>query len=397
MGANALGAVVAHDAVNRLVIPGDLSSDNATLEWDRGDGGGALSQRRGRLFDDRCHLHRPGGGRILQPRRGRRRVLQTQPGPHGEFQYLHSVTDYPEVVATSYGQSQDTFGGDASELAFRYDTRNWFVDLSGRYMGEGFRADAGFVSQVNERRVQTMIERRFWGGDEDFYTVLSINGGGWHKENTEGRLIGEGIWTSFNIQGPLQSEFWVNPNFRRQFFDGEANSIFQLWFGGSLRPSGALQFDMFGNVGTETDFTNGGKAKGIRLNPTVNLRLGRKVALRFGHTYQRLETLAGEGILRANLSQFRAVYNFSPRSFVRAIVQYRDTDRDPETHEDEVNRSASAVFTQLLFSYKMNPQTVVFLGYTDNRDAFTDQEFNRVGLTQSDRTLFLKLGYAVRP
>ena len=92
-----------------------------------------------------------------------------------------------------------------------------------------------------------------------------------------------------------------------------------------------------------------------------------------------------------------AVYNFSPRSFVRAIVQCRDTSRNPDTHQEVVKRSTSAVFTQLPFSYKVNPQTVVFFGYSDNRDAFTEQDYARVPLTQSDRTLCLKLGYAFRP
>lgn len=37
----------------------------------------------------------------------------------------------------------------------------------------------------------------------------------------------------------------------------------------------------------------------------------------------------------------------------------------------------------------MNPQTVVFVGYSDNRLGLGD-----VSLTQTDRTLFVKLGYA---
>ena len=47
------------------------------------------------------------------------------------------------------------------------------------------------------------------------------------------------------------------------------------------------------------------------------------------------------------------------------------------------------LFSQLLFSYKLNPQTVLFLGYSDNAvgDATTD-------LTRQDRTLFVKVGYA---
>jgi hypothetical protein len=46
-------------------------------------------------------------------------------------------------------------------------------------------------------------------------------------------------------------------------------------------------------------------------------------------------------------------------------------------------------FTQLLFSYKINPQTVFYLGYSDS--SFGD---DRIDLLRADRTLFLKIGYA---
>jgi hypothetical protein len=47
------------------------------------------------------------------------------------------------------------------------------------------------------------------------------------------------------------------------------------------------------------------------------------------------------------------------------------------------------VFTQILFSYKLNPQTVLFLGYSDNYFGETG-----IDITQTDRTFFVKLGYA---
>ena len=46
-------------------------------------------------------------------------------------------------------------------------------------------------------------------------------------------------------------------------------------------------------------------------------------------------------------------------------------------------------FTQLLFSYKINPRTVLFLGYTDNY--FDGHEY---GMTKKDYTFFAKIGYA---
>ena len=47
------------------------------------------------------------------------------------------------------------------------------------------------------------------------------------------------------------------------------------------------------------------------------------------------------------------------------------------------------LLTQLLFSYKLNAQTVFFLGYSD--DQLGTRAF---GLARTDRTFFLKVGYA---
>jgi hypothetical protein len=45
--------------------------------------------------------------------------------------------------------------------------------------------------------------------------------------------------------------------------------------------------------------------------------------------------------------------------------------------------------SQVLLSYKLNPQTVFFLGYSDDHEEDQDTD-----LTQSGRTLFAKIEYA---
>ena len=69
--------------------------------------------------------------------------------------------------------------------------------------------------------------------------------------------------------------------------------------------------------------------------------------------------------------------------------QVLDVDRDPSLYDDEVDARSRTWFNQLLFSQKLNPQTVFFLGYSDN---YAGDEF--VELTQQNRTVFLKVGYA---
>jgi hypothetical protein len=111
--------------------------------------------------------------------------------------------------------------------------------------------------------------------------------------------------------------------------------------------------------------------------------------LTFQHSYQHLDVDEGR-LFTANLSQLRTVYQINIRAFVRAIFQYTDIERDPALYDVAVPKNDANLFSQLLFAYKLNPQTVLFLGYSDNQIGGES-----IDLTRSARTLFLKLGYAL--
>jgi hypothetical protein len=66
------------------------------------------------------------------------------------------------------------------------------------------------------------------------------------------------------------------------------------------------------------------------------------------------------GVLRA-----RATYNFTARSFVRVIGQYVSTTRDPSLYPAPVTRHDGAFTGSALFAYKLNWQSVLFIGYGD--------------------------------
>jgi hypothetical protein len=87
------------------------------------------------------------------------------------------------------------------------------------------------------------------------------------------------------------------------------------------------------------------------------------------------------------LPQTRLLYHFSRRAFVRAILQYELLEREPEQYIVPVTRRSRELLTQLLFSYRVNAQTVFLAGYSDNYEGETD-------LTQTDRAVFVKLAYA---
>jgi hypothetical protein len=124
------------------------------------------------------------------------------------------------------------------------------------------------------------------------------------------------------------------------------------------------------------------------LNPAVELKLGRHLNAQLGHIYQRLDVDDGR-LSEANVSQLRLVYNFNVRTFVRAMLQYQDIDRNAALYANPTQPNIETLFSQLLFSYKLNPQTVVFVGYSDNHLGLQP-----IPLSQTDRTFFAKVGYA---
>jgi hypothetical protein len=113
--------------------------------------------------------------------------------------------------------------------------------------------------------------------------------------------------------------------------------------------------------------------------------------LNLQHTYQKLRW-EDNTVFTANLSEARIVYYLSRQAFIRAILQYNLTTRDPDLYENPIDARSENLFTQFLFSYEVTPQTVVYVGYSDAHQG--SEEFE---LEQRERSLFIKLGYAIRP
>ena len=100
--------------------------------------------------------------------------------------------------------------------------------------------------------------------------------------------------------------------------------------------------------------------------------------------------LKGEKIFDANVFDTRLTWQFSVRSFVRLTIQSSDVSRNPDVYIEPVDARTRNIGRQLLYSYKINPQTVFFLGYSDQ---YVDED-DLDGLTASGRSWFMKIGYA---
>ena len=97
----------------------------------------------------------------------------------------------------------------------------------------------------------------------------------------------------------------------------------------------------------------------------------------------------GGRLYTAHISRLSAVYQFNVRTFFRSILQYADYRHSPDLYSFEIDREDRRLFNQHLFSYKINPWTVLFLGYSDGWRGSDTFDFE-----QRDRTFFVKVGYS---
>jgi hypothetical protein len=196
-----------------------------------------------------------------------------------------------------------------------------------------------------------------------------------------------GYW--INYRGPMQSQVDVNGNlFSRMYYrslDFNWNSV-NLYT--KIVPANSVALYFAGRYGSNIDYANEREAVSLHLNPWFEYKLGRHVSVTLDHTFERLDVEDGR-LYTANISQAWLVYQFNKRIFLRSILQYVNYDRAVELYSADVLERDERFFTQFLFSYKINPQTVLYLGYSDNY--FGDRN---VDLTQTDRTFFAKIGYA---
>ncbi len=388
-GRNALGVFVAEDTVNSFLIPSNQRTDfgfidesltAAVLRYRRDLG---ANSTLGVLFTGRE------GDRYHNRVGGLDGFFRLSDVDTVEFQYLRSDTLYPDGIAAAFGQPAAGFTGEALSISYDHEARHWRWFLEYEDFDPGFRADSGFVRRVDFRRAEAILIRRWWGGDEEWWDRVDVGLFSERTEDHDGQLTDESFDLFANVSGPLQSFAEISLERNREFFGGVLYEDMEaMQFYAEVQPGGAVRLQFFVDAGDAVDFNNNQRAEQLLLNPVVEAKLGRHLNARLNHTLQRLDVVAGR-LFEANLSQLRLIYNINVRTFVRTIFQWQEVESDPALFSFPVEPQTEELFTQLLFSYKVNPQTVIFAGYSENRFGLQN-----VSLTQTDRTFFLKLGYA---
>ena len=300
-------------------------------------------------------------------------------------QWMHSDTE------DLFGYQSTPFSGDAYYAAYNYRDREKSFNVRQSRYDPGFRADMGFIGKVDYE--QTVVGGAYrWYPKDSFFTEVSVNGD-WditHQVSVE-RMMEREIEAYINLEGKYQSYMEAGGGQRTRFWNGVNYDESYYIFYGQFKPISTWQLSLFYRGGDQIDFRNNALGSIDSFEPGLQGSLNDNISINLSYIDERLQRDGGS-VYHARLLDARLSWQFNLRQRLRLAIQYGSTEFDQSLNSFPVPEEASDAGTQLVYSYKINPRTVFYAGYSDS---YTGSD--AIDTFQTDRSLFLKFGYAWQP
>jgi Domain of unknown function (DUF5916) len=309
-------------------------------------------------------------------------------------QLLYSATRTPDRPDLAAAWDGGALAGHAASL--RWIHTGSVLDIAALYrdLGSEFRADNGFVPQVGIREGRGEAGLTMRPDDGALRRLRSFATYG-RIADTSFDLLSQGVAVGTVADAALGSTAQLHYAYDQILVTDKLLSSHKAVYNVSMTPAAVLsRIDVSGSAGQQIDFDNARTGTGfdvalaVKLRPTPHLELEWNEGVRWldvdvsGQARSRLFT--------ARIDRLRVVYSFTPRVFVRVTGQYEVTRRSPELYMAPIAAEDSAFTGSALFAYKINWQSVVFVGYGDNRTlSAATQDLELTG-----RQVFVKLSHA---
>ena len=395
IGSTAFTALVTRDkGGGRVVLPGPEGSDDAPQDFESDVGVVRARHDVGQSFVSGLATLREiqGGGynRVFGP------DFTWRPVPTDQVtgQLLWSATRTPNRQDLLPGWDGHTLEDRAYLAYWQHGTRHvdWFAQWQD--LGKDFRADDGFIPQVGYR--EAYFESGYTLRPKDrFLSRIRLLTSDYIDINEAGDPLARRASVAAGMDGKLNSFIRVELN-RDDFRVGNQTlKRFRPRLHFDSSPGRFINYFLIeADVLDEIDFANGREGSGTTLTTSFTLRPSGHLELVDDAKGRWLNVDAGgghKGRLVSDLAErLRATYSFNSRSFVRLIGQYTRTKRDVSLYTFTVRPKVEGFSSSALAAYKLNWQTVLFVGYGDQRTflAATDQ------MEKAGRQAFAKVSYA---
>ncbi|HEX6158841.1 MAG TPA: DUF5916 domain-containing protein, partial [Thermoanaerobaculia bacterium] len=286
--------------------------------------------------------------------------------------------DRPELHARFDGRSAD---GLASRLVFQRDAKRYDVWSAVSQYSPGFRADNGFVVQTGLRRAGLWMGFRNY--PSGFLSYFRPYVGSEHDLAWDGgEHLRAGSYAGAAFTGRYGLDGWATLSSERERVGSSLLRRNYLRFDARIVPTRWLpQLRLDGHVGQKIDYAGGRVGEGALLNLTTIVRPTDHLEISLRNTREFLDA-GDERVFQSDIDWLKVTYNFTARSLARVVAQ------QSEVHRHESLESRKLSFSGL-YGYKLNWQTVFFVGYGD-ASAENDQRI----VTDQARSVFMKVAYA---
>jgi len=159
----------------------------------------------------------------------------------------------------------------------------------------------------------------------------------------------------------------------------------QITLYGRVQPITNLHSSLSFTYGDKIDYASNRLGDYQELASTITYNVNDHLELDLYLTHGKLDA-DGKNVYVADLAELRISYQFDVYSYLKLNLVYSDIDINTAENERELS-------TQLIYAYKLNPQTVFFLGYSDASEQYAPL----TSLARKEKTFFTKISYAWMP
>jgi hypothetical protein len=320
-----------------------------------------------------------------------------------EWQLVGSYTREPSDTTLTSGANDVRFDGGKHTAAFdgesywgsaayasvERDARTWSFDFDYWHFTPTFRADNGFVTRNDLRRVSMFQGLSFWPQSS------------WVDRIGPG-LFGQMAW---NFEGEKKSDYlqaWVNAQLKGQtslepaieienvrYRDTDFRGLVNLRLYAQSDPAKFLRIGFFASHGDRIARNLEVPQRGTGTDAEVfgTLRLWRRFVLEPSLQYSDLYVDDGATeVFKGFVLRTRASLQFTRELFARVIVQWDDF--------------GGQLSLEPLLTYRLNPFTVFYVGATSGYTDYGRRDDldlpTEAGLTNTSRQFFLKFQYLLR-
>lgn len=305
------------------------------------------------------------------------------------YQIAHADTNNSQFLVDNYNLAESQ-SDRAYALKLTRDKRDYKLYATYDNIGEDYRTDLGYQEKVDYEKVGFGGGQTWYGDEHDMLTTWSYTAD-WDKTWAQnGDLLEEEYEGYMTFQGQKQSVFELGllnryENYNGNFYNQNIGYLYT-----AFRPTKDLRLSLYAEYASRIDYTNEQLGDVLTTQSQAVWDINNHWQLDVRHNYSHLDDYQGRRVFTANLVDFRLYYKFSMRAMLKLILQFEDIDRNEDAYFYQVSEINKDYGSQLVYSYKINAQTLFYLGYSDK--GYQDDSLKSIERDQ--RTFFTKVSYA---